>query len=408
MPRRNSPAPLTFLLTFVLMAAFAAYGQAPATQPPSQQQPAQGQAASPDQSAVDEPLQPEELAVPSNKSTEAARAPAAAPAPAPANPPGGTAPATAANTRPQPGAPAGGAPTANAPTSGAQIQQEGSQFRLRKNVEEVVLHATVVDDKQRLVTNLDRSAFTVMEDGQPQAITQFRHEDVPVAVGIVIDNSGSMRLKRSAVNTAALNFVRSSNPQDEVFIVNFDTDAYLDADFTSSIPKLQEGLEKIVAKGGTALYDAVFAAATHLEKKAKLEKRVLLLVTDGWDNASTLSLEQAVQSVQTENAPTIYTVGILDEEGKKKGKRALKELAEQTGGVAFFPRHLTEVDSITRAIARDIRNQYSIGYKKDPTKSTGYRTVKVLARANGYKSLQVRTRSGYFPGQEQAQNSQNK
>ena len=273
--------------------------------------------------------------------------------------------------------------------------------------EEVVLHATVVDDKQRLVTNLDKSAFTVMEDGQPQAITQFRHEDVPVSVGIVIDNSGSMRLKRSAVNTAALNFVRSSNPQDEVFVVNFDTDAYLDTDFTNSIPKLQEGLEKIVAKGGTALYDAVFAAATHLEKKAKLEKRVLLLVTDGWDNASTLSLEQAVQSVQTENAPTIYTVGILDEEGKKKGKRALKELAEQTGGVAFFPRDLTEVDSITRAIARDIRNQYIIGYKKDPNKSAGYRSVKVVARANGYKNLQVRTRSGYFPGQEQAQN-QNK
>ena len=345
--------------------------------------------------------------MPSNKSTEAARAPAPAPAPA-TNPPAANTPATTAtNTRPQPGAPAG-APRATAPGTGSDIQQEGSGFRLRKNVEEVVLHATVVDDKQRLVTNLDKAAFTVMEDGQPQVITQFRHEDVPVAVGIVIDNSGSMRLKRSAVNTAALNFVRSSNPQDEVFIVNFDTDAYLDADFTSSIPKLQEGLEKIVAKGGTALYDAVFAAATHLEKKAKLEKRVLLLVTDGWDNASTLSLEQAVQSVQTENAPTIYTVGILDEEGKKKGKRALKELAEQTGGVAFFPRDLTEVDSITRAIARDIRNQYIIGYKKDPTKSTGYRTVKVLARANGYKSLQVRTRSGYFPGQEQAKNSQDK
>jgi Ca-activated chloride channel homolog len=267
----------------------------------------------------------------------------------------------------------------------------------------VVLHATVVDDKQRLVTNLDKSAFTVMEDGQPKEITQFRHEDIPVAVGIVVDNSGSMRDKRSAVNTAALNFVRASNPQDEVFIVNFDTDAYLDADFTASVPKLREGLEKIESKGGTALYDAVFAASSHLGKKAKLEKRVLLLVTDGWDNASTLSLEQAVQSVQTENGPTIYTVGILDEEGRKKGKRALKELAEQTGGVAFFPRDLTEVDSITRAVARDIRNQYIIGYKKDPTKAAGYRSVKVVARANGYKNLQVRTRSGYFPGEERAQ-----
>jgi Ca-activated chloride channel family protein len=186
--------------------------------------------------------------------------------------------------------------------------------------------------------------------------------------------------------------------------VNFDTDAYLDTDFTSNLPRLREALQKIVSKGGTALYDAVFAAAQHIDKKAKLQKRVLLLITDGWDNASTMSLEQAVQAVQTENAPTIYTIGILDEEGKKKGKRALKELAEQTGGVAFFPRDLTEVDSITNAVARDIRNQYIIIYKKDPRKSPDYRTIKVLARANGHKNLQVRTRSGYFPGEETAQN----
>jgi Ca-activated chloride channel family protein len=364
----------------MLMVVAPMAAQTPATAP-QQQAPAQPQAVPIGQSAADEPLRPEELAAPSN----AAAAPTPTLAPAPA-----TAGTTIA--QPTPGArPAG------------EIEATGTGFKVIKDVEEVVLHATVVDDRNRLVRNLDKAAFTVLEDGQPREIKELRHEDVPVSVGIVVDNSGSMRDKRSAVNTAALNFVRASNPQDEVFIVNFDTDAYLDSDFTSNVPRLREALDKLAAKGGTALYDAVFAAANHIEKKAKLQKRVLLLVTDGWDNASTMSLEQAVQAVQSENAPTIYTIGILDEEGKKKGKRALKELAEQTGGVAFFPRDLSEVDSITRAVARDIRNQYIIVYKKDPRKSNEYRTIKVTARANGYKNLQVRTRSGYFPGEETAE-----
>lgn len=393
MPPRNNPAFFVFFLLVILATPFVAQAQtsAPAQQAPAQPQPVpMGQ-----QSPADEPLRPEELAAPSNA--------AAAPTPTVATVPpvtAGTTTTQPGTTQPQPGQLA----TTTRPPAG-ELEARGPGFVLKKYVDEVVLHATVVDDRHRLVTNLDQGAFTVMEDGQPRPITQFRHEDVPVSVGIVVDNSGSMRDKRSAVNTAALNFVRASNPQDEVFIVNFDTDAYLDTDFTSNVPRLREALEKLASKGGTALYDAVFAAANHIEKKAKLQKRVLLLITDGWDNASTMSLEQAVQAVQSENAPTIYTIGILDEEGKKKGRRALKELAEQTGGVAFFPRDLTEVDSITKAVARDIRNQYIIIYKKDPRQSNEYRTIKVLAKANGHKNLQVRTRSGYFPGEETAAQS---
>ena len=391
-PRSNTLSSLRFFPILLLAVSLAA--QAPAPQQ-GQAQPAQADTSGPppDQTVLEQPLRPDDLVVPSNAATEAAAAPPPAPAPTPT---------TTTATAP---APTGGTGnTVQVPGRTGEVRQSGTGFSISKDVEEVVLHATVVDDKQRLVTNLDKAAFTVLEDGQPREITSFRHEDVPVAVGILVDNSGSMRDKRSAVNTAALNFVRASNPQDEVFIVNFDTDAYLDADFTSNVVKLREALEKLESKGGTALYDAVFAASSHLDKKAKLQKRVLLVVTDGWDNASTMSLEQAVQAVQTENGPTIYTIGILDEEGRKKGKRALKEIAEQTGGVSFFPRDLTEVDSITRAVARDIRNQYIIGYKKDPTKAAGYRSVKVTAHANGYKTLQVRTRSGYFPGQETAQN----
>ena len=175
-----------------------------------------------------------------------------------------------------------------------------------------MLHATVVDDKQRIVTSLDKGDFNVFEDGHPQTITSFRHEDIPVAMGIVVDNSGSMREKRQKVNAAALNLVRASNPNDEVFIVNFNDEYYLDQDFTANIKKLKEGLEKIEARGGTALYDAVVASADHLKKEAKLEKKVIFVVTDGDDNESAETLEQAVRRLQADGGPTVYSIGILE------------------------------------------------------------------------------------------------
>jgi Ca-activated chloride channel family protein len=283
-------------------------------------------------------------------------------------------------------------------------REDNGVFVFKKQVEEVVLHATVVDDHQRLVTNLDKAAFTVFEDGKPQVITSFRHEDIPVAMGIVIDNSGSMRDKRAAVNAAAINLVRSSNPQDEVFVVNFNDEYWLDQDYTASIPKLQDALERIEARGGTALYDALVASAEHLKKNARLEKKVLLVVTDGEDNASRETLEQAVRRLQVENGPTVYTIGLLGNDShQRRAKRALQEIAEQTGGVAFFPKEVSEVDNITRSVAHDIRSQYTIGYKPiRPQSAGGYRTVRVEARAHGYSKLQVRTRSGYYAGQERA------
>ena len=259
----------------------------------------------------------------------------------------------------------------------------------------------MVDDKNRLVTDLDRTDFTVFEDGQQQKITSFRREDIPVAMGIVIDNSGSMREKRPAVNAAAINFVKSSNPQDKVFIVNFNEDFFLDQDYTASVPKLKDALERIEARGGTALYDAVVASSDHLKKSNLLEKKVLLVVTDGEDNASRESLEQAIRRLQEENGPTVYTIGLLQEEHSKRARRALREMAEETGGMAFFPQSLAEVDAITQQIAHDIRNQYTIGYKPTkPQSEGGFRTVKVDANAKGYKKLQVRTRSGYYAGQQ--------
>jgi len=301
-------------------------------------------------------------------------------------------------------------PSGQAGTSDAAQNPDSSDsgvFVFRKQVEEVVLHATVVDDKQRIVTNLERAAFTVYEDGRPQTITSFRHEDIPVAMGIVVDNSGSMREKRQKVNAAALNLVRSSNPSDEVFIVNFNDEYYLDQDFTSNINKLKEGLEKIEARGGTALYDAVVASADHL-KSAKLDKKVIFVVTDGEDNASTESLEQAVRRLQAENGPTVYAIGILgDEEHPKRAKRALQVISERTGGIAFFPKTLDEVDAISRSVAHDIRSQYTIGYKPaTPKNQGGYRQVKVDAHSHNYGKLTVRTKSGYYAGPEPASGAQ--
>jgi Ca-activated chloride channel family protein len=270
-------------------------------------------------------------------------------------------------------------------------------FVFKSEVQEVTLHATVVDDRQRPVTTLDRTAFQVFEDGQAQRITSFRREDIPVALGIVIDNSGSMRDKRSSVNAAALNLVRSSNPQDQVFIVNFNNEYYLDQDYTGNVSLLREALERIEARGGTALYDAVVATSDHLMKSAKLQKKIILVVTDGEDTASRDTLEQAVRAVAVDGGPTVYTIGLLGHEKEKKARRALRIMAEQTGGVAFFPVEVNEVEAISQQIAHDIRNQYTIGYKPStPKMEGGYRQVKVDASASGYRRLSVRTRSGYY------------
>jgi Ca-activated chloride channel family protein len=335
------------------------------------------------------------------------RSPNQSPAAPVANSPS-SAPQSGAQSPGSAGPSAVSASRAVAPNAAQEPDTESGTFVFRKQVEEVVLHATVVDEKQRIVTSLDKGDFNVYEDGHPQTITSFRHEDIPVAMGIVVDNSGSMREKRQKVNAAALNLVRSSNPNDEVFVVNFNDEYYLDQDFTSSINKLKEGLEKIEARGGTALYDAVVASADHLKKDAKLEKKVLFVVTDGDDNESAETLEQAVRRLQGDGGPTVYAIGILEkEEHPKHAKRALQIMSERTGGLAFFPKTLEEVDAISREVAHDIRSQYTIGYKPTtPKNQGGYRQVKVDARSPSYGKLTVRTKSGYYAGAEPASGAQ--
>jgi len=334
-----------------------------------------------------------------------------------APPPSDSKPATpVAAPAPAPAVPSATVPLSATPASAPPVQTQDKQdeqdrnlndqgvFVFKKDVDEVMLHASVIDDKQHIITTLDRGAFTVFEDGKPQNIISFHQVDIPVSMGIIIDNSGSMREKRAKVNQAALNLVRSSNPKDEVFVVNFNDEYYLDQDFTNDLLRLKEALDKINASGGTALYDAIVASAEHLKRFARLEKKVLFVVTDGEDNASNETLEQAVKQLQEENGPSVYAIGILgDEEHPKRAKRALEVIAQRTGGIAFFPKTLDEVDEISRTVARDIRNQYSIGYKPtNPRGAGGFRQVRVEAKAKGHSKMTVRTKSGYYAGAQPA------
>jgi len=341
---------------------------------------------------------------------QTAPAPQAAPSTAPANN-GPASPSQTQNTQAAPPSSQGNAPQQHGaqgdppPDQGqAPVGTENGGFVFRTEAREVTLHATVVDDRNRLVNNLDKADFTVFENDKPQKITHFHQEDFPVAIGIVIDNSGSMREKRDAVNKAALNLVRASNPDDQVFVVNFNDEYYLDQEFTADIKKLQAALEHVEARGGTALYDAIVASADYLTH-SRLQRKAIFVVTDGEDDASQETLEQAVHKLQQENGPVVYSIGLLGEEKSRRAKRALELIAERTGGISFFPPTLDQVDEISREVAHDIRNQYTITYAPSTPKSVaGYRTIHVDAHAKPYKKLTVRTRTGYYPGQEQQGN----
>jgi Ca-activated chloride channel homolog len=293
-----------------------------------------------------------------------------------------------------PGARAQKQPPPPAPPKSAQII---------KTVNLVALPVSVVDREGKFVDSLEQANFRVFEDGIEQKIAVFKREDIPVTMGLVIDNSGSMRDKRANVNEAALTLVQTSNRDDEVFVVNFNEDYYLDqqSDFTNDMDVLKEALERIDSRGSTALYDAILASLDHLQKGHR-DKKVLLVVTDGEDNASRHSLEDTVRAAQKSNA-VIYTTGLLSEEdhrAAKRAQRALTALSEATGGIAFFPKSTSQVHSICLQIARDIRNQYLIGYyPTNPQSNGGYRRVEIKLDnvPSSLGKLFVRTRTGYYP-----------
>jgi VWFA-related protein len=283
------------------------------------------------------------------------------------------------------------------------LRKEGKGYVLHKDVEEVELNCTVLDGN-RMVPDLNKENFQILEEGVKQKIISFQHTDLPVSIALVVDNSGSMGRKRPSVNKSALDLIAASNPQDEAFVVNFSDEAFIDEEFTSDVNKLREALQRYTAPAGTALYDAVAASADKLATGASRPKQVLILITDGEDNASTFNLEQTIHRVQQLSGPVIYSIGLLfgddgiTRDEIKHARKALEMLSTETGGMAFFPKNIEQVDQIAAEVARDIRNQYTIGYHSTkPTSVPGFRHVEVTAEAKGRGKLIVRTRTGYFP-----------
>lgn len=277
---------------------------------------------------------------------------------------------------------------------------KNGMYVLHADVDEVLLDCTVIDSKGRTVTGLRQKDFKVWEDGVQQTINAFQFQDQPVSMGILVDNSGSMRDKRAAVNAAAFHLLRASNPRDNAFVVNFSDRAYLDQGFTTDLVALNRGLSRFDSHGTTALYDAVAASADELAKHATHRKQVLLIITDGADNASRLDLQQVIRRVQSLGGPVVYSIGLLYDNTKQEANeshQALEMLSQETGGVAYFPRSIDDVDRIAAEVARDIRNQYTIAYHSTkPASLGGYRTVHVEARSPKGERLSVRTRRGYY------------
>lgn len=281
-------------------------------------------------------------------------------------------------------------------------QNPGDDAIFRSDTRLVVLHASVVDKSGKLVTNLAQNSFKVFENGSEQQIKIFRREDVPVSLGILIDDSGSMKDKRARVGAAALGLVKASNPQDEVFIVNFNDEAYLDVPFTNDVHKLEEGLQKIDSRGGTAMRDAITMSIDYMKDKAKKDKKVILVITDGNDTASMESLEKTVAKTR-QSEILIYGIGILsDDEPResKKAQRALKALTEASGGVVYYPKLLPDVEKLSLEVAKEIRNQYIIAYSPSLQALDGsFRQIKVTVNGPGRPT--VRTRNGYYATPDQ-------
>ena len=260
----------------------------------------------------------------------------------------------------------------------------------------VVLHATVLNDRGERVTNLDQRAFTVYENGKRQPIALFRRDDIPISVGLLIDNSGSMRPLRSRVEAAALAFARASNPQDELFVLNFADRVRVDVPMTSDLHVLEASIGRADSIGGTALRDAVQTGELYLRDHAKWDRRVLLIITDGYDNASDTTIDQIRrQAEQTDT--TIEAIGLFggDDQGKiRTGRHELTALTDRTGGSSYFPAGLDQIEATAIDIARQIRNQYTIAYAPlDQRLDGSYRAIRLSV--SGPESYSVRTKSGY-------------
>jgi VWFA-related protein len=290
-------------------------------------------------------------------------------------------------------------------TPGSGANADPDAFRISVDVDLVVLQATVRDRAGHTVTALKREDLTILEDGKPQTIRLFRREDTAVTVGLVVDHSGSMAEKLAEVTAAARAFVQSSNSDDRMFVVNFNEKVSLGLPagvrFSDSAEQLGYAIWSAPAIGMTALYDATALALRRLQESTH-DKKVLIVISDGGDNASKATLDQVLKLTEQSNA-TIYTIGIFEPDDPDKNPTVLRRLAKESGGEAFFPVQLSETVEICKLIARDIRDQYTIGYSSTSGKRDGvYHKIRVSAQDPAHNKesgkLFVRTRAGYSTG----------
>ena len=272
----------------------------------------------------------------------------------------------------------------------------GQEATFRTDTRLVVLNVSVFDQAGKIVRDLGKSAFTVYESGEKQTLNVYRQDDVPISLGLIIDTSASMTNKRDRVASAALAMVKASNPQDEVFIINFNESAVLAKEFTNDIEDLEKALRNLDAKGETAMRDALLLGIEHLRHSSHRDKKVLLVVTDGEDNSSVETQAHLVQVAQ-QNDVIIYAIGLLGAEEAASAARARKQLDEftqQTGGRSWFPNDVAEIANITPEMAHEIRNQYILAYTPTNLAADGsFRKIRVEVDVPG---AVVRTRAGYY------------
>ena len=277
------------------------------------------------------------------------------------------------------------------------LAQENPVTTFRTDSNLVSLNVSVFDQDGRVVKGLPRSAFTVFEDNQKQEIKGFAQEDVPISLGLLVDTSGSMSNKRERVSSAALAMVKASNPDDEVFVISFSEEAFIRQGFTSDVKQLEASLREMGSKGETAMRDALSLGLDYLRAHSKKDKRVLLVITDGEDNSSIQKEENLIRAAHLSNV-IIYGIGILGSEEPASAQRArvsLETLTLATGGRAWFPNNVADIETITPEIAHEIRNQYVISYTPENTANAGvFRSIRVEVNVS---SFTVRTRSGYYP-----------
>jgi len=277
----------------------------------------------------------------------------------------------------------------------ARPVQDAPTFSL--DVKRVVLYATVREGKARFIGDLEKQHFTILEDGKPQEILSFSREDVPVAVGLLVDNSGSMVNKRAEAIAAAKNFVAASNPGDEIFVLHFNENLRFGlpttVPFTGDRDLLGEAIDGFQLTGKTALYDAIHAGLEHL-KTSKLTKKALFVISDGGDNASRSKFNDVVREADLSGA-LFYAIGIYDPMDGDADPGTLRRLAQSTGGEAYFPKDIKDASGLCENIARDLRSQYMLSYAPNGT-GGGYHKIEVKVKDSKGRRLIVRTRTGYY------------